>query len=251
MNIRIYIIYHDLESKEIATKIKHDWELIEGLDVVIILNSNKSQYLENEIYNTLYQCKNDWIHYNYVGIVSYSILLKLESFSKQKINFNWRSIINELEKNALDVIGLYGVQYVKNNYPISMVEGACFQHGLNFSRSWYILLKDMGFEDDQIYNSNILPFLCNWWISKPKFMLDYINFYKSCINVIETNQTLQQLLQSNSFYNSGNLSPSDLNTIFKKPFYTLFPFIFERLPCYYFYHNSVKIGYFMQFMLQI
>lgn len=250
MKVKLYIVCHDFKSEDVALQLKKDWNENNGLDISIIKPHN-TQYLESDIYIILDDCKHEWVNFDYIGIVSYSILLKLESFMKQKVNFNWQQILKEIEKHKFDIIGLFGLQYVKNNYPISMLEGACFQHGLNFHRSWYILLNNIGYNDDQIYDKNVLPFLCNWWISKPNLMLDYIQFYKTCRDKIEKNSLLKDLIESNSFYTSGNLSANDIQYIFKKPFYTLTPFIFERLPCFYFHHKFVKTGYFMKFTLQI
>lgn len=249
--MKIFITYHDLNSKQIAENLKQGW-ICQHVSFSLI-ELNNSEFLENQVYDILCDIKSEWENFEFIGIISYSIISKFQKFSQQSVNINWDSIFHVLKKENPEITTLYNVKYCrfKNIYPISMLEGACFQHGLNFIETWYSLLKKMDFCDHDIFNRDINTFLCNWWILKPNIIKEYISFYKKAKDLMLTDNDLINKRKLNSYYSSGNLTENELINIFGQPYYTITPFIFERLPCFFCKIKKLETLNLTKFMLII
>ena len=208
-NILIYVLYHDDESYNIANKLKfHPWAKLHKL--------NTTKYYESYFFNNLLEKQDEWINKKYVGTFTYSIINKIPICNP-----------NELAKLDYDVISF-------NNYIIlPMIKQAEYSHP-GFINIWSYILQKLGCSD---YLSDEIPcYFNNYWMARPKLMIEYINFFKSVINIMETDSNLQTALNQNTGY-KGNLTSQQLINISGKPYYTFHPFILERLPCYFFWSS--------------
>jgi hypothetical protein len=92
---------------------------------------------------------------------------------------------------------------------------------------------------EQILNKDIKGFYCNYWITTPKLMMDYINFFKKVKNIIDTYEDIQHDLWSDSTFQSTTLlTPTECMQKFGIPHYPYHPFIYERMPCIYFEYSA-------------
>jgi hypothetical protein len=100
-----------------------------------------------------------------------------------------------------------------------------------------ILFNELKYPKDYIKN-NFIEFYCNYWIAKSKIMLEYIDFFKKCKNIINTNEEVQKYIWAYVEYRS-ELEDNDLIKIFGKKSYSSHPFVYERIP--YLYFNEYNI----------
>lgn len=236
----IYIIYHDNASSVKANELCTLWQK-ENVAVYPILVSKNSILFENQIFDELKKRKDEWQHKDYVGITSYSMMDKLKNFSKQEIQLKWGKILGHLKSEDIDVASIYNVNFKKKEHPISLIESTVFQHGLNFIKAWENILFAMNYNKADIYDKDVKGFLCNWWVAKPTRMQEYIDFFDKVNSHVNKSKLAKQLVMENSFYESGHLSKTDLIEQFNIPHYPLYPFILERLPCFFFHHKKVKL----------
>jgi hypothetical protein len=73
------------------------------------------------------------------------------------------------------------------------------------------------------------------------WMQRYIMFYKRCVTMIENDAELTDWIHKDSYYVNDNMTPQMLMEIFDKPYYTLHPFVFERLSGYFLSMSGAKI----------
>lgn len=248
----IYIGYHDEKSELEASMLESAWENTEKNIKVRPIKLGSSDSMENQIFDILLEEQNEaeWIKEDLVAIVSYSILRKLESFAKKKVDLDWVAITTKAKEQNIDVLGLFRIEYYKGEFPISLLEGATFQHGMHFIKTWINLLELAGYNKNDILDPKMLAFFCNWWAAKPFWMKRYMLFYKKIQTVINNSPSIQEELKANAFYD-GDLDKTKLTEIFKVPYYTLKPFIFERLPCFFFNRERLRMGFLTLFKLRI
>lgn len=247
----IYILYHDFESEKIAQSLNESWSDLYKVNFKS-LRVGHTALMENEVFLKLIESIDEWKNEDYVGIVSYSVLKKMSEFSdKQIVDINWDNLKKYTFKDNYDVIGLYALDYYKGGYKISLQEGGTFQHGMKFIQSWESILKKCNYCREQIYDENILPFFCNWWIARPEFMLKYITFFLQILNISLHDDESRKLLLSNAFYTNQSYSKEQIKMIFNSEYYSLIPFVFERLPSFFFHHLGVKVGYMSKFTLTL
>lgn len=206
-----------------------------------------SPYMESGVFPILQDenKKKEWINDDYVGIVSYTILDKLKSFKQSKDDqiINWESLLRKSIESNLDFLSLFCVEFRRSVTKISFIEAAVFQHGFNFYKAWQLLLEAMGFSRDMIDNTCIENgFFCNWWMAKPDMMDKYASFANKAIQIVNDTQVIKDAFDKDAHYYLGNTSEEDRIRLFGKPFYTLRPFVFERLPTFFFYNIHARIG---------
>lgn len=249
--MRIYIAYHDTSSQVEAERLAAKWmKCTENLNVCCIL-LEQTPYCESNIYEYLSKVSHEWNKEDYVGIVTYSIESKLSTFSKKQISIDWTKIRNDAISKHADVVGLFRMVYYKNNEQLSLLNGAVLQHGLDFLNAWNALLKTMGFKECEILDESIKGFYCNWWLSTPNLLMEYIGFYHACKKMIDNSTYLQSLLKKNALYTNHSMTKNQLNLLFGADYYMLHPFIFERLPCFYFHQRKHVVGYVCTFQVNL
>ena len=229
MSYKIFIICHDDDSENIA-KTYHF-----GIPIRI---SNENKYFETQIYKKLEEIKETWIKCKWVGILTYS--------SYKRLGWEFINSIPELlktyENKQIDIISLFNLHFHKDRVERSVpfFESISFQMGSSCFLGTYIMLKELGYTDSQIMDKDIQGFFSNWWISRPHWMLKYIEFSNKCISIAESNETVKKCLTADGYY-AGNVPKNQLTKIFGRPIYEMTPFLFERLPCFFFGMEKASI----------
>lgn len=205
-----------------------------------------SPYMESSIYPFLaqQQYKTMWEKEDYVGIVTYSILDKLGKFKKQAVSIDWQTIIKQANEKDIDVIGLFCLDFKRGEKsPITLLESAVFHHGFNFYRGWRDLLLAMGYSQNKIDDcQDMSGFFCNWWVAKPQVLKEYIMFVARAMDKIQTNEALSKVFFRNSHYGTGNTTDEQKLALFGKDYYTIHPFVFERLLSFYLNRRNENVG---------
>lgn len=126
---------------------------------------------------------------------------------------------------------------------VSVVRAAVFSHGLSFFLAWDRLLQGVGFSREEDRRSETIRRMmcCNWWLAKPAHLRAYISFYKRCVRRVCEDPGLYDLMMENAYYH-GNMTEESKRRIFHgRPFYTVLPFVFERLPTFFFCRSRVNV----------
>lgn len=244
MGFILFVMCHDDASLVKANALCAEWKpMFESFDAkTLAILLPPSPYMESSVYPILAQEKNRvlWEKEDYVGIVTYSILDKLGKFRKQKVDIDWKTVIKQAYEKKIDVIGLFCLEFKravsgeKEGEPeiveLSLLESGVYHHGLNFYRGWRDLLLTMGYSQNTIDDwSETLGFFCNWWVSRPEILDEYIIFIQTAMEKVETNEALKQVFHKNSHYGKGNTTTEQKMKLFGKPYYSIHPFVFERL----------------------
>ena len=252
--MRIYILCHDKESERKADNLCEKWNNENDNFYASSFCLIPSPYMESSCYPyfLMENYEKDWSKHDYVGIVTYSILSKLEFFGKSTIkDINW----SKIKKEDADIIGIMGINYkrIGSQWRLSLLEGYVFQHGLNFYKAWRELLRHMNYNEQEIdtyyYTSGII---CNWWIAKPSYFKEYCLFIKSAISTINKNKELQDIFMLNSHYGDKNTTPEQKKELFGiSDYYPLHPFIFERLLSFFFQNKKINIKFLHRIVMYV
>jgi hypothetical protein len=157
----------------------------------------------------------------YIGILTPSLTRK----TKLTIDY----ILQKIIKHNEDVIPLY---YSGE----SVIKQAIKHHGDNFKILWNWLLKELNVP----LNIDIPAFYSNLWILKREYFIDYLEFFKKIINILENAPIdIQIILNSDSMY-VGKISPEKLLYKTGYSYYTFYPFILERIICLYVKLNNLS-----------
>lgn len=223
-SVRIFIISYDDYTENYAKKyLKYSWAY------PIRLNKT-TKYLEAIMYHEWLEQNYDlWKDFDYVGTLSWKF--------DQKIHIpNMTHILNTCKLRNIDIYPFYVIQNLPNlNYTFN---NRCPKE-LKFI--WVHLLKKLGYNEEKSLSINAKQFYSNYWICKRELMLDYCTFCKTVKDTLENSNELEEYVNSDSKY-GGKLPIERLLKIFGKPYYTFHPFIFENLPCFYFWIKGFNIA---------
>lgn len=221
MKIRIYVLCYSDDTYINAMQL---YENKEWAKVVYI----KSTVLfESIMYDSwLEENYDDWKDFDYVGTISWKASMKIKMPDIDKL-----SVFLDNNKNNYDVAAFYFID-------MNMIDRTNYYHP-KFKVLWIKILTKLGYSLEQILNNNIKGFYCNYWITTPKLMLEYIQFFKKVKNVINNYQDIQDDLWSDSKFQSTTLlTPEQCMQKFGIPHYPYHPFIYERIPCIYFEYSA-------------
>lgn len=231
MKTKIYVICHDDDSEKTAKRYKN---------CIPIRISNENKLFESQIFEILDtpEKRIEWEDCDWVGIITYSIHKRL---SYDFINNHLPTILDQCNNKA-DIITLFNLHFMKPRVerPVPFFESVSFQMGSSCFLAIYLMLKNQGYTDEQIMDEKITGFFSNWWISKPQWMSKYISFFKKCKEFSENNPIVKKCLTADGYY-AGNVPKDCLTKIFGRPIYEMTPFLFERLPCFFFGMEKAKI----------
>lgn len=214
----IYILYFNQNSFEEAFKKygNKSWAKLMYIPT--------TKYLENYFY--LNVDKSDWKNYEYIGTLSW------KAHEKTFIPENFDEALEDAKKNNFDFI------YLKYNTKHTHMFDNLRERHYFFAPIWTGILKTLGFDAQYTLSENIREFCCNYWIATPEVIEKYAIFLEQVQVVMETNENIKKLLELNSNYEKR---PSEnYLKITGKRFYMYHPFILERMPCFYIYHEKIK-----------
>lgn len=220
MKIIIYVLCYNEHTYQHALKI-----FTQDYFKIIIIPT--TLYLENIMYNNwLLEHIDEWENCEYVGTISWKAF--------EKINRSiFDNLLDCLMKNKPDIISFYGSS---NNNTILDTD----KYHPHFSSILKILMYNLNIDSSIYFDPNMIIFYSNYWITTPKWMKKYIDFFKKAQYILDTNEDIQEKLWSDSLYN-GKLSKDECLNIFKKPYYTYHCFLCERLPSIYFWYKKGRI----------
>lgn len=230
MSTKVYVVCHNDQTEK---------EVKQYCDYDVIRVSDTSPYFETQAFEILEERRAEWENMEYVGIITYSI------FKKFDYKLDMQTFLERCVHQKADVNPIVNINFVKprTKQMVSFIESVSFQHGTFAWHILYTLLRNIGgYTNDQIFNTPMLGFISNWWVAKPEWMMRYIKFVKTCIKYIDSEPSLSKMINEKSYYlGSNTLTEMQLMKIFKVPYYTLHPFIFERLPVLFFYLENARI----------
>jgi hypothetical protein len=220
--ILIYLIYHDNKSYEVIKK-------YENYPYIKIFYNQSTKYFESYIYWYLHKNKHEWQGMDYVGMLTYSFMSKINI----KLDELYQRVLQSLHTTDYDLISFY-------NFPFNMLRSFHGKIGEIFNST----LHEFGFKVP-INFSNVYVFFCNYWITKPYLMSEYLDFATKYMTKLDNqnNKYLQLALNSNSGYTKvrgAKLLPERLMQIAGFPYYTHHAFVMERLPCLFFWNKGLR-----------
>lgn len=261
--MRLYISCHDDASQAQANDLVRRWNCPErGVSFEVLrLPSPGTPFMESAAFGILETRACEWEGEDFVGVLTYSVLTKMKKFSGRNMDCDWVSLRNRATMEGFDVVSLFGMEYRRHEKRISVLEGSVFQHGLSYFLAWKELLSRLGYTASQIEEAGVDGFFCNWWFARPGAFMDYCRFYGAARRVALTDREVSVRLARDAGYKSGNMSAEQRLVVFGGPEYTLHPFVFERLPPFYFHHRSkgldrekrgiLKIGAMCRFVMRV
>ena len=220
MKIRIYVLCYNKETQRIAEAEYGDkeWAKVLFIDTTALLECIMYDSWLKDHYD-------DWKDFDYVGTLSWKASQKIRLLDMDKLG------------NILDVLPFDVVPFYVSN--LELLKASNWSHP-DFKKIWITIIRNLGYSEDIAVDDSIIPFYCNYWITKPDLMLKYIEFFNKAKSLIDTNEDIQGYISNDSGY-VGALSRERCQELFGKPYYTYHPFIYERLPCFYFWISQKKI----------
>jgi hypothetical protein len=242
-NILVYIVYHDEKSRLKAQDFSRQHP--EWTKSVMI---RSSKFFETIFYRDILPFEyNEWMNKDYVGMISYKAVdISINNMSFKAIDIPY---ILALSYNVSTVSTAIAQSRPAQHYDIiPLLQGVDMQlmsqavqgHGPQFQRAWDSLLMALEYNQSLIQSADRLaPFFRNSFLGRPSLMRDYCIFINRAIDLALYNETVRQLLGVNANYDATKLSVAQL--IFQSNHYELHPFIFERLPVFYFHAIQAKV----------
>lgn len=221
-DIIIYISCHDDASEQTAQELA-DSGLIPGARII---RNKPSLFFENQIFDHLHQNRHEWANKKYVGLVSYKFKEKT-----QEIPIPILDLIN----SATEEINLYYIadcQFCKHkldDLPLSTANASTIQHSAYFLLAWLRMGQLLNIPEHVMMHDCIPFFAFNYWIADIPTMFRYLDHYNLVKHLSTTDPKMIEYLHQNSLYD-GKLTKEQLIEISGKPYYTIHPFLFERLP---------------------
>ncbi len=216
----VFVAFHDSMSKRIAELIAAQrpyFHLIMMHPHVLF----ESQFYLGSLPET-YITK-----FDYVGLISYSFPQKMKIDESQVANFIERVV---REGRGCDVVPLKpsALSGIK-----SIVVDGHLGHGPDFVKCWDALLTRMAFEHNDVHSPRHPIFYLSCWLARPQLMMDYMRFVQAAFAIVQSDSYVSSCFKTDAKWTS-KLNRQQLMSIFDKPYYMMHPFIFERLPGFYF-----------------
>jgi hypothetical protein len=223
-----YIICHSDETEKIAKSF--------GFGVPVRV-SDTSEYFESQVFDYLLTNQHEWSSKRFVGILNYKFFTVVS-----KTQFN--AIIYH---NSFDVISFLNFEHQRMVgelvFEVPFWESVSMLTGSSGYMAIYKMLTAAGYTDEQITNPLIKGFYRNWWVSKPLWMKRYIDFFQTCKCLVNSNKSLRRYLDQVAYYSpEGSLDKDRLQQIFQSDHYHQTPFVFERLPSFFFHINQANMS---------
>lgn len=221
-DILIYISCHDDDSQKQAEELAES-ELIPGARII---RNKPSIFFENQIFDHMSVHRSEWQNKKYVGLVSYKYIEKTLGV---KID-----ILNQINKDKNDtnlfyIAHCFFVKIKLNEMKLSTANASTLQHSAYFLLAWLRLGELLGIPEHVMMHEEIPFFAYNYWIADIKTMDDYLNIYKQVKDFMINDKKLSFYLNQNSLYD-GKITKEKLIEISGNPYYTIHPFLLERLP---------------------
>ena len=103
------------------------------------------------------------------------------------------------------------------------------------------ILQAMGEDTAPLDSTTMTVFYANLWVARKEIALAYSEWINKIWEMIETTPSIKTMLQQPSTYPHWNRKAGLLQHIFNLPYMPQYPFVFERLPCYFFYTRNYSV----------
>lgn len=217
----LYVIYHDATSERAA----RIWCECRPWARPIFITSTK--FFESIVYKeNLPSLAKEWESFDYVGLATYRSVKELP--------------MDKLVSHLRLAICCYEVVPLLNGHR-RLLEQAIAGHNAQFSVVWEAILSSLGYNSMTIQKYNdVETFWRNSFITTPKRLHDLVNFMNQAIHVTLSNKTLSNILEQDARYLEPR-SKRITQRIFGTDYYQWHPFIFERLPVFFFHAQNISI----------
>ena len=102
-------------------------------------------------------------------------------------------------------------------------------------------MKELGYSETQIAPLNhIQGYYRNSFLVRPHLMIKLIRHMNKAMDIALTNRNVSSDLSKNANYKNGT---EVAQRIFQKTYYELWPFVFERLPVFFFHLFEARVHY--------
>lgn len=212
-NILIYILGYDNETLHNAMALfgNYKWAKIVILPATLLF--------ENYMYDKwLIEHYDEWKDYDYVGTLSWRAKDKIMLPDMDKL-----AVFLKNEK-IYDVVPFFVIDSMDH---INDIDRRQPLNNIILNR----LFQKLGFPDNYL-KSNFIQFYCNYWITRPKIMIEYIQFFHKCKEIIDDDAEIQKHIWKYVEYNS-TLDDANIKKIFGRPSFSSHPFVYERIPFLY------------------
>jgi hypothetical protein len=189
-------------------------------------------YLESVMYYHILPLRRDeWVHADYVGTLSHTAAQKLTTLDT----------VTDVLRGASDENAHIAAFMYRGDPLLATAE----KWHPGFLHIWAPLLRFHGFPTDKILSESIPSFYANYWAAVPDAMDQYIDFFKKVKISLEVLPSLSETVWKDSEYGArtgiAGLTSDRCLEIWGVPWYPFHPFLFERLPCFFFWVNGGKI----------
>jgi hypothetical protein len=225
----MYVFCHNDVSAEIASNRTRCWG-----DWIQIVRLDKSKYFESAAYAKVFpDLSVNRKEYDYILTATYKTLThRIHGKLIQGIS-ELKHGLKVMRANSFDVFPFMRAQ------DDSRFWGEKF-HGHHYSVCWDTLLIEQGFTNADIHSyDHIGVFYRNIYIAKLWAFETLVKKMKQAIELVESSSKLQVLFSKDSGYigADGNLAKE----LFNHTNYAMHPFIFERLPAFYFHNMGASM----------
>lgn len=202
-------------------------------DWLFLLHINTTKYLENEVYLRWAQANEDKIRgSDYVGTLSWRFVHKI-GIPPVRVLARLLEAAGDAQRTGFDVWAMHRIHQ-------SLVVQGQRSHP-HFAALWTAILGRLGFSTAEALDPRVPFFACNYWIARPSLFLDYCAFLRRAVEIMERDADLQPLLDADARY--GCPPPEAYRRVTGRSTYSHHPFVLERLPCFFFYQQGVRVVY--------
>lgn len=189
-------------------------------------------FFESIIYSYFYHyflMTVEWKDLQYIGIATYKSIRK-----------GPRSKLKRAADLALSM--QFDVIPLMNSGKLFMAQ-AIDGHSSSFKDVWYKSLTFLGFNDTSIAGADTVQmFYRSTYFVRPTVLVALSDFMVRAMDAVVNNIELRALLSNDSKYPMGTFGDIEVaRRVFNKPYYEYHPFIFERLPVFFFHHHNISV----------
>eukprot|EP01039_Chlorochromonas_danica_P005183 gene5183-5705_t len=239
IHAKMYIIGHNTDSLNIAKAYAYCKE-----SYMKLLSIPSTVFFESIVYETLLPkvLQDYWDIETHQYQIDYLILGTYKTVGKSlAYNSYTQSLTN------VRVLLRYAAKHPEYDILPFLRSGSSFMpfalyfHGPIFEKTWDLLLSNMGYNQSIIQGFDHFKqiFFRNIYIIKPRILAKLCDFMTKAIKVSREVEEVRLALSHDSKYKEGEVSVA--RKIFGTDYYQLHPFIFERLPAFFFYSTGLKI----------
>ena len=191
-------------------------------------------FFESIIYSYFhhyFQMTTEWNDLQYIGIATYKSIRK---GSRAKLNRGAEVAVKF--PMDFDVIPLI-------NSGKNLMAQAIDGHSMSFKVVWYQFLSFLGFNSTVVSSAdNVQVFYRNTFFVRPKVLVSLSEFMVEAMEATVHNAEIKMLLSNDSKYPMGTFGSLEVaRRVFNQSYYEYHPFIFERLPVFYFHHHNISV----------